>query len=229
MNTKPKLSKNEVIITFIAIFLLITLVSAATFAYFGSFSTNLNNKLHVNITTENGVTSTFTTGGAILNLTVPPAKMAQLNNGTLAASSNANLSVKLNSASSSIKMECTYDIVFEYQSGSKVYGLGDEKVTTAGEKELTMKAIGNSGTNKFAEETNVDFNTSNGWVSATSSKGANIILVSDAKITSEGTENVSNWNFEFKFYNLEARQAGLENKNFVGKIYAVSKGCINIQ
>ncbi len=228
MNTKIKLSRNEMIVTFIAIFLLITLVSAATFAYFGSFSTNLNNKLHVNITTENGVTSTFTTGGAILNLEVPPARMNQLNNGTLAASSNANLSVKLNSASPSIKMQCTYDIVFEYQNGSKVYGLGDEVVTTAGEKEITMKVIGNSGTNKFAEEKNFNFNTADGWVSATSGKGANITLVSDAKITSEGIENVSEWNFEFKFYNLAARQTGLENKTFVGKIYAVSKGCINI-
>ncbi len=228
MDANTKFSKSEMIITFITIFLLITLVSAAAFAYFGSFSTNLNNKLHVNITTEDGVTSTFTTSGAILNLTVPPAKMNQLNNGTLAASSNANLSVKLDSASTSIKMECTYDIIFEYQSGSKVYGLGDEKVTTTGENELTMKVIGNSGTNNYAEEKNFDFNTSDGWVSATSSKGANITLVSGAKISSTGTENVSNWNFEFKFYNLADRQVGLENKNFVGKIYAVSKGCINI-
>ena len=199
--------------------LLLVIVLTASFAYFGSFNINLNNNVAVNVNSVSPGDATFTSNATQLNLQVPAANMSQtVANNTIAAASNtATLTVNLTGASN-LLTTCTYDIVYEYDSNSYIYGgTGTNHVTKNSDKEITLQVTGVTGTNNFASEKNFDYDSN--W------SGLKRTLVSGATISSNGTLTTQNISITGKYYNLTLSQSSLEGKNFTGKIYVTNHKC----
>ena len=196
--------------------LLLFIVITASFAYFGSFDVNLNNNVAVNINAVSPGDATFISNATQLNLQVPAANMSQTasNNEIAAASNTATLTVNLTGAAN-LLTTCTYDIVYEYDAGSNVYG--KSPTTKNGNKEITLQVSNVNGTNNFANEKNFDFDSS--W------SGLKRTLVSGATISSNGTLTTQNISITGKYYNLTIPQTSIEGKTFTGKIYVTNHSC----
>ena len=196
--------------------LLLFIVITASFAYFGSFDVNLNNNVAVNINAVSPGNATFISSATQLNLQVPAANMSQTasNNEIAAASNTATLTVNLTGAAN-LLTTCTYDIVYEYDSTSNVYG--KSPTTKNGNKEITLQVSNVNGTNNFANEKNFDFDSS--W------SGLKRTLVSGATISSNGTLTTQNISITGKYYNLTIPQTSIEGKAFTGKIYVTNHSC----
>ena len=196
--------------------LLLFIVITASFAYFGSFDVNLNNNVAVNINAVSPGDATFISNATQLNLQVPAANMSQTasNNEIAAATNIATLTVNLTGAAN-LLTTCTYDIVYEYDAGSNVYG--KSPTTKNSNKEITLQVSNVNGTNNFATEKNFDFDSS--W---TNNKRT---LVSGATIESDGSLTTQNILITGKYYNLTIPQASIEGKAFTGKIYVTNHSC----
>mgnify|MGYP004500692567 CR=1 FL=1 len=196
--------------------LLLFIVITASFAYFGSFDVNLNNNVAVNINAVSPGDATFISSATQLNLQVPAANMSQTasNNEVAAASNTATLTVNLTGAAN-LLTTCTYDIVYEYDAGSNVYG--KSPTTKNGNKEITLQVSGVNGTNNFANEKNFDYDSN--W------SGLKRTLVSGATIESNGTLTTQNISITGKYYNLTIPQTSIEGKAFTGKIYVTNHSC----
>ena len=196
--------------------LLLFIVITASFAYFGSFDVNLNNNVAVNINAVSPGDATFISNATQLNLQVPAANMSQTasNNEVAAASNTATLTVNLTGAAN-LLTTCTYDIVYEYDSTSNVYG--KSPTTKNGNKEITLQVSNVNGTNNFANEKNFDYDSS--W---TNNKRT---LVSGATIESNGSLTTQNISITGKYYNLTIPQTSIEGKAFTGKIYVTNHSC----
>ena len=196
--------------------LLLFIVITASFAYFGSFDVNLNNNVAVNINAVSPGDATFISRATQLNLQVPAANMSQTasNNEIAAASNTATLTVNLTGAAN-LLTTCTYDIVYEYDSTSNVYG--KSPTTKNSNKEITLQVSNVNGTNNFANEKNFDYDSS--W---TNNKRT---LVSGATISSNGTLTTQNISITGKYYNLTIPQTSIEGKAFTGKIYVTNHSC----
>ena len=199
--------------------LLLVIVITASFAYFGSFNVSLNNNVAVNVNSVSPGDATFTSNATQLNLQVPAANMSQTvaDNTVAAASNTATLTVNL-TGSSNLLTTCTYDVVYEYDDGSYIYGGSQTKsVAKNGDKEITLQVSGVNGANNFASEKNFDYDSN--W------SGLKRILVSGATISSNGTLTTQNINITGKYYNLTISQSSLEGKAFTGKIYVTNYNC----
>ena len=197
--------------------LLLVIIVTASFAYFGSFNVNLNNNVAVNVNAFSPGDAVFTSNATQLNLQVPAANMSQILNGTLAAENTATLSVNLTGAEG-LLTTCTYDIVYEYDSGSYIYGgTGTNHVSKNGNKEITLQVANVNGTNNFASEKNFDYDSN--W------SNNKRILVSKATISSIGSLTTQNINIIGKFYNLNVSQESIGGKAFTGKIYVTNNSC----
>ena len=207
---------NVKIIGVFASILLLFIVITASFAYFGSFDVNLNNNVAVNINAVSPGDATFISSATQLNLQVPAANMSQTasNNEIAAATNTATLTVNLTGAAN-LLTTCTYDIVYEYDSTSNVYG--KSPTTKNGNKEITLQVSNVNGTNNFANEKNFDFDSS--W------SGLKRTLVSGATIESNGTLTTQNISITGKYYNLTIPQTSIEGKAFTGKIYVTNHSC----
>jgi len=211
-----KKNLNIKIMAVFATVLLVFIVITASFAYFGSFDVNLNNNVAVNINAVSPGDATFISNTTQLNLQVPAANMSQTasNNEIAAATNTATLTVNLTGAAN-LLTTCTYDIVYEYDSTSNVYG--KSPTTKNGNKEITLQVSNVNGTNNFANEKNFDFDSS--W---TNNKRT---LVSGATISSNGTLTTQNISITGKYYNLTIPQTSIEGKAFTGKIYVTNHSC----
>ena len=200
--------------------LLLFIVITASFAYFGSFDVNLNNNVAVNINAVSPGDATFISSATQLNLQVPAANMSQTasNNEVAAATNTATLTVNLTGAAN-LLTTCTYDIVYEYDSTSNVYG--KSPTTKNGDKEITLQVSGVTGTNNFVNEKNFDYDSS--W------SGLKRTLVSGATISSNGTLTTQNISITGKYYNLTIPQTSIEGKAFTGKIYVTNHSCSTIE
>ena len=196
--------------------LLLFIVITASFAYFGSFDVNLNNNVAVNINAVSPGDATFISSATQLNLQVPAANMSQTasNNEIAAATNTATLTVNLTGAAN-LLTTCTYDIVYEYDSTSNVYG--KSPTTKNSNKEITLQVSNVNGTNNFANEKNFDYDSN--W---TNNKRT---LVSGATISSNGTLTTQNVSITGKYYNLTIPQTSIEGKAFIGKIYVTNHSC----
>ena len=203
--------------------LLIIIIGVASFAYFGTFNVNLNNNVAVNINSSSPGNATFTSNATQLNLQVPAANMSftVANNEVAAAENTAFLDVTL-TGSSNLLTTCTYDIVYEYDAGSNVYGQGTTTKTSGATKEITIEVNGMNGNNHFATETNFDHANIQSYYDSTNKYYK---LVEGATIKSLGSTQSVRWKITGRYYNLNVSQAQLGGKNFTGKIYAISKGC----
>ena len=196
--------------------LLLFIVITSSFAYFGSFDVNLNNNVAVNINAVSPGDATFISNATQLNLQVPAANMSQTasNNEVAAASNTATLTVNLTGAAN-LLTTCTYDIVYEYDSTSNVYG--KSPTTKNSNKEITLQVSSVNGTNNFVNEKNFDYDSS--W------SGLKRTLVSGATIESDGSLTTQNISITGKYYNLTIPQTSIEGKAFTGKIYVTNHSC----
>ena len=210
---KSKIAKSLAVFASI---LLLFIVITASFAYFGSFDVNLNNNVAVNINAISPGNATFISNATQLNLQVPAANMSQTasNNEIAAATNTATLTVNLTGAAN-LLTTCTYDIVYEYDAGSNVYG--KSPTTKNSNKEITLQVSNVNGTNNFANEKNFDYDSS--W---TNNKRT---LVSGATIESDGSLTTQNISITGKYYNLTIPQTSIEGKAFTGKIYVTNHSC----
>ena len=217
---KSKITKSLAVFASV---LLIIIIGVASFAYFGTFNVNLNNNVAVNINSSSPGNATFTSNATQLNLQVPAANMSftVANNTVAAKEDTAFLDVTL-TGSQNLLTTCTYDIVYEYDAGSNVYGQGTTTKTSDATKEITIEVNGMNGNNHFATETNFDHASIQSYYDSTNKYYK---LVEGATIKSLGTEQSVRWKIIGRYYNLNVSQAQLGGKNFTGKIYAISKGC----
>ena len=217
---KSKITKSLAVFASV---LLIIIIGVASFAYFGTFNVNLVNNVAVNINSSSPGNATFTSNATQLNLQVPAANMSftVANNEVAAAENTAFLDVTL-TGSSNLLTTCTYDIVYEYDAGSNVYGQGTTTKTSGATKEITIEVNGMNGNNHFATETNFDHANVQSYYDSTNKYYK---LVEGATIQSLGTEQSVRWKITGRYYNLNVSQAQLGGKAFTGKIYTISKGC----
>lgn len=115
--------KNTLLLTVIAVATLLVAVVGATFAYFGSFSANVNQNTQVSTTTEAGKASTFTSLPGVVTMTVKASEMVKgADDDTaskLAATStgdNQNIKVSLSSAATDTYTICTFNVKFKDNS-----------------------------------------------------------------------------------------------------------------
>ena len=217
---KSKITKSLAVFASV---LLIIIIGVASFAYFGTFNVNLNNNVAVNINSSSPGNATFTSNASQLNLQVPAANMSftAANNTVAAKEDTAFLDVTL-TGSQNLLTTCTYDIVYEYDAGSNVYGQGTTTKTGDATKEITIEVNGMNGNNHFATETNFDHASIQSYYDSTNKYYK---LVEGATIKSLGTEQSVRWKIIGRYYNLDVSQSQLGGKNFTGKIYTISKGC----
>ena len=204
----------------IASVILLIVFITASFAYFGMFTVNLENKVAVNIHASTIGDTSFIATSANLNVIVPTSGMFKGNTG-LAAENTATLTVNLTGAPDVITT-CTYDVVYEYDLSSEIYG-STVAVTNGATKEITMQVDSPSGTNSYASETNFAYDST--WTPKTTTVGAKKTLVRGATITSKETSVVQNINITGRYYNLNVEQTQLGNKSFTGKIYVENNNC----
>ena len=217
---KSKITKSLAVFASV---LLIIIIGVASFAYFGTFNVNLVNNVAVNINSSSPGNATFTSNATQLNLQVPAANMSYTvaNNTVAAKEDTAFLDVTL-TGSPNLLTTCTYDIVYEYDAGSNVYGQGTTTKTSDATKEITIEVNGMNGNNHFATETNFDHANIQSYYDSTNKYYK---LVEGATIKSLGSTQSVRWKIIGRYYNLNVSQAQLGGKNFTGKIYAISKGC----
>ena len=217
---KSKITKSLAVFASV---LLIIIIGVASFAYFGTFNVNLNNNVAVNINSSSPGNATFTSNATQLNLQVPAANMSfTVANNTIAAKEDtAFLDVTL-TGSQNLLTTCTYDIVYEYDAGSNVYGQGTTTKTSGATKEITIEVNGMNGNNHFATETNFDHANIQSYYDSTNKYYK---LVEGATIKSLGSTQSVRWKITGRYYNLEASQSQLSGQAFTGKIYAINKGC----
>ena len=217
---KSKITKSLAVFASV---LLIIIIGVASFAYFGTFNVNLVNNVAVNINSSSPGDATFTSNATQLNLQVPAANMSftVANNTVAAKEDTAFLDVTL-TGSQNLLTTCTYDIVYEYDAGSNVYGQGTTTKTSGATKEITIEVNGMNGNNHFATETNFDHANVQSYYDSTNKYYK---LVEGATIKSLGSTQSVRWKITGRYYNLNVSQAQLSGKNFTGKIYAISKGC----
>ena len=217
---KSKITKSLAVFASV---LLIIIIGVASFAYFGTFNVNLNNNVAVNINSSSPGNATFTSNAIQLNLQVPAANMSfTVANNTIAAKEDtAFLDVTL-TGSENLLTTCTYDIVYEYDSGSNIYGQGTTTKTSGATKEITIEVNGMNGNNHFATETNFDHANIQSYYDSANNYYK---LVEGATIKSLGSTQSVRWKIIGRYYNLEASQSQLSGQAFTGKIYAISKGC----
>lgn len=212
-------NKKIKVVSLIAMAFLTLIVIGASFAYFGSFSQNTKDHANVNVNTGAGLNTSFISTSAPLNLHATLANMIEKSVGEVVADSNSNLNVTLTFGSTQSSYNCKYDIVYEYESDSLMYGCGSTPVTSSVEKELTLKISGPStGTNSFSEEKNFSF--------ASSCSNKKMTVVKDAVINDNTTSGTTqSWNINLKFYLLSESQAALQGQNFSGNFYVENVRC----
>ena len=219
--------KNTLLLTVIAVATLLVAVVGATFAYFGSFSTNVENKAGVNVTTEAAKSSAFLTEAAQFKLDVAGAEMLK---GEGAATSvgtptgdKATLTVKLNATDPATKTTCTYDIYYKYDEKSAVYGIAPTPVTTGTEgKEFAYTLTPSTG---ITVET--------AYV-ATAEKDFSVFKDATAEVkVAHGSIEVTNGDatqtldVNVKFYNFPTiDQTALSEKSFAGKFYVKQESVV---
>ena len=211
MDAKNK--SNIKLLSIVASIMLLIIVVGASFAYFGTYKENID-KYKINITIDQFAKATFVTKDANLNLSVSKKDMVAYETGTKAAENSANLNVVLTSGNPNVKVTCTYDIYYEYDTNSSIYGVSPTPVTDSSLKELTLKALGSTGTNNYADEKNFNYDTN--WTQNPYKR----LIVKGASIT-DATKNgtTDTWNFNMAFYNLDADQNKLAGKTFAGSFY----------
>ena len=224
-NKKNKLDKKSIsIIVIVAIFLVI--IMAITFAYFGNFFVNLGNMLNVNLSAGELSNAYLNATNTSFSIDIDPENMGEDNAGNFVITNESSLTVSLDAGTTSYSVKCTYDIMFEYDSTSSIYGKEPTPVSEGATKEFTLQASGpTTFSNMFKEETNFAYDGN--W----SSNPYRRTIASNVEIknTSSNNPTVQTWTFTNKFYNLNLDQTALANKKFKGRFYVDNTHCETTQ
>ena len=209
-----EMNKKYIIVVVLSI-VMVSFLALASFAFLGSFKKVITNT-NVNIIAQN-VNNTYfnVTNNVSFALDVDPALMGEDNKDNYVTENTAVLDVSVNPAFDGMSVKCSYDIIFEYDSSSNVYGVSPTPVTTGADKELTLQISGPNGTSDYFEEKNFNL---------TSRKKT---IVSGAEIINSisGMPTVHRWQFTNRFYNLDLDQTALANKSFKGRYYVANVSC----
>lgn len=215
--------KNTLLLTVIAVATLLVAVVGATFAYFGSFTTTVDNKAGVNVVTEAAKTSSFITSSASLKLNVAGSEMLKGTGGATAVGKytgdNATLTVNLTANDPKTTTTCTYNVMYAYNESSAIYGAEPTPVTVGTEnKEFTYTLVSDAdglvveGTYAAAEEK--DFSVFSAATNAAPVK------VATGTISANNTITTQNLTATVKFYNFPTiDQTALSDKTFAGQFY----------
>ncbi|MDD5865839.1 MAG: hypothetical protein PUD07_05110 [bacterium] len=224
-NKKNKLDKKSIsIIIIVAIFLVI--IMAITFAYFGNFFVNLGNMLNVNLSAGELSNAYLNATNTSFSIDIDPENMSEDNAGNFVITNESSLNVFLDAGTTSFGVKCTYDIMFEYDSTSSIYGKEPTPVSDGATKEFTLQASGpTTFSNFFKEETNFAYDSN--W----SSNPYRRTIASNVEIINTSSNNpiVQTWIFTNKFYNLDLDQTALANKKFKGRFYVDNTHCETTQ
>ena len=224
-NKKNKLDKKSIsIIVIVAIFLVI--IMAITFAYFGNFFVNLGNMLNVNLSAGELSNAYLNATNTSFSIDIDPENMSEDNAGNFVITNESSLTVSLDAGTTSFGVKCTYDIMFEYDSTSSIYGKEPTPVSDGATKEFTLQASGpTTFSNFFKEETNFAYNVN--WSSNPYRRtiASNVAIIN----TSSNNPTVQTWTFTNKFYNLNLDQTALANKKFKGRFYVDNTHCETTQ
>ena len=203
------------IITGVILVVIIALFSIASFAFLGSFKKQLNN-VDVNIIAEN-VNNTYfnVTNNVSFALDVDPSMMSEASSGTYVAENTATLDVSINPALNGLSVKCTYDIIFEYDSSSNIYGVSPTPATSGADKELTLQIVGPNGTSDYFEEKNFNL----------TSRSKTVVSRAEIINSISGMPTAHRWKFINRFYNLDLDQSELANKSFKGRYYVANVSC----
>ena len=214
--------KNTLLLTVIAVATLLVAVVGATFAYFGSFSTNNIQPANVNVTTGSGQSVVFKTTGKDMNYTVPYKNMGA-GEGTSfeeAGKGNATLTVSLSSGTTEATTTCTYDVVY---TGTPAY-----TEVVANEFTYTLTAPENIAS-KFTTGTRTSVVTGTAASMKALQTGSEVaVATGETIISADVEENATKvvYNLATFFYNMpNVNQSTLANKSFVGALTVKNVKC----
>ena len=220
--------KNTLLLTVIAVATLLVAVVGATFAYFGSFTTTVDNKAAVNVATGAAKTSSFVTKSASLKLNVAGSEMLKGNGDPTSVGTktgdNATLTVELTADDPTTTTTCTYDVMYVYDAGSAIYGDSTTPVTAGTEnKEFTYTLVSDDAglvvDPTYKAEQEKDFSVFSGATTA--------VRVATGTIAAKETTTIQNLTATVKFYNFPAiNQTALADKTFGGQFYVESTSVV---
>ncbi len=212
------MKKNNIILMSIAIVMLLTIITFATYAYFSTGNMNITNVANANTVTERNNMVFDTLGGEML-LNVTASNMVQAKQGNIAAENNTTLTVNF-TTNTDYSMVCTYDIVYEWTSSDKytthTSGVSSNEFTIQGT--LANNAHVSEGTNNIKSETDLSTLSYTNYVAS---------VVSGAQIDGTGsTTSTAVWTLTSKFYNVNADQSALSDKTYEGRFKVVNVSCV---
>ena len=233
--------KNTLLLTVIAVATLLVAVVGATFAYFGSFTTDTTNTAAVNVHTDPAVASSFVTTGGSLDISVASKDMTRDLSGvvTKVAENNVTLGIELDAKDPTTVTTCNYNIFFQYDTGSAVYqndkvegkayvtpGLA-EVVSDVSTKEFTytITKVDATQTGGTASTLTIEEAFKNADSSFADFEGAGTkkVKVASGTIIADKTATakvVQELKVNVKFYNFPTLdQSQLSNKDFKGKFF----------
>ena len=228
--------KNTLLLTVIAVATLLVAVVGATFAYFGSFTAEVNQNTQVSTTTEAAKASTFTSLPGVVTMNVEASKMVKGDDtdkdSVLAATStgdNQNIKVSLNSAATDTFTICSFNVKFS-DSSDTAY------VKTTG-------VTGNEFTYQFGEATKVLTKNDGAQVEAAGSiKAGNMVtaetayetlfaekdktIITGLQISAKGGTTTLTIPVTLKFYNVPGvDQSGVSGKTYTGMFHVTEPVC----
>lgn len=209
-----EIDKKYIVVLILSV-VMISILAAASFSFMGNFKKEFNNS-NVNIAAGNANNTYFNvTNDVSFSLNVDPTLMSEANNGSYVAENTSILDVSLSSGVDGVGIKCTYDIVFEYDSSSNIYGVSPTPVTTGADKELTLQIIGPNGKSDYFDEKNFNLST----------RIKTIVTGAEIVNSFNNLPTVQRWQFVNRFYNLNLDQTALANKLFKGKYYVTNISC----
>ena len=228
--------KNTLLLTVIAVATLLVAVVGATFAYFGSFTANVNQNTQVSTTTEAAKASTFTSLPGVVTMNVKASEMVKgADDDTaskLAATStgdNQNIKVSLNSAATDTYTICTFDVKFKDNSETPyvkttavpgnefTYQFGEATKVLAKNEGAQVEAAGSIKTGDMAlAET--------GYETLTTVDDKTIIT--GLQISAKGGTTTLTIPVTLKFYNVPGvNQSDVSGKTYTGMFHVTEPVC----
>ena len=214
--------KNTLLLTVIAVATLLVAVVGATFAYFGSFSTDQIQPSNVNVTTGSGQSVVFKTTGKDMNYTVPDKNMGAGEGTELveAGKGDGSLTVSLSAGTTEATTTCTYDVVY---TGTPAY---TQVVANEFIYNLTAPA---AETGKFVAGTrNTDVVGADKSMTALQT-GAKVTIATGESISSadvEANATTVTYTLATTFKNMpNTDQSALANKSFTGSLTVENVKC----
>ena len=210
------MKKKELIYTIIASCVLILLVSAVAYAYFGE-TINNENTVNLVITTPERLSSltAYSTNPLSLNITADDLSEAST---TAVKTDTGDIIVKLSAPANGQTVYCTYDIEFVWDTTDQ-YTTPSMTLNNDYKYEISLSGSQNIvGDLSGHQYTNVNFTerdlSSFSWTGTAGTIGRKATIVSGATIYSNSTtDTTSTWTFNLNFYSLPVHQSSVLGKN----------------